>query len=162
MCRNNDNAANLRNFQLQPSDQIEHYSVTTPAQPLELNAILIGSTEKVQTVIPYKSKGPPGFTKSTFSVNTAMEQANLVRIGKKPIMNYVVACVTLLNSGAEEIMVRARGQAITKAVETVLMLRNSFLKDLEIENIAIGSEEVTRQDGTRGSISTIEITLGKY
>jgi DNA-binding protein len=90
-----------------------------------------------------------------------MQQANLIRIGKKPIMNYVVACVTLLNSGAEEIMVRARGQAITKAVETVLMLRNSFLKDLEIEEINIGSEEVTRLDGTRGSISTIEITLGK-
>jgi DNA-binding protein len=94
-------------------------------------------------------------------VNPVMEQANLVRIGKKPIMNYVVACVTLFNSGAEEIMVRARGQAITKAVETVLMLRNSFVKNLEIEEIRIGSEEVTRLDGTRGSISTIEIMLEK-
>jgi DNA-binding protein len=96
------------------------------------------------------------------SVNPVMEQANLVRIGKKPIMNYVVACVTLFNSGAEEVMVRARGQAITKAVETVLMLQNSFIKDLEIGEIRIGSEEVTRLDGTRGSISTIEIMLEKY
>ena len=96
------------------------------------------------------------------SVNPVMEQANLVRIGKKPIMNYVVACVTLFNSGAEEVMVRARGQSITKAVETVLMLRNSFIKDLEIREIRIGSEEVTRLDGTRGSISTIEIMLEKY
>ena len=96
------------------------------------------------------------------SVNPVMEQANLVRIGKKPIMNYVVACVMLFNSGAEEVMVRARGQAITKAVETVLMLRNSFIKDLEIGEIRIGSEEVTRLDGTRGSISTIEIMLEKY
>jgi DNA-binding protein len=95
------------------------------------------------------------------SVNPVMEQANLVRIGKKPIMNYVVACVTLFNSGAEEVMVRARGQAITKAVETVLMLRNSFVKNLEIQEIRIGSEEVTRLDGTRGSISTIEILLEK-
>jgi len=94
-------------------------------------------------------------------VDTVMEQGNLVRVGKKPIMNYVVACVTLFNSGADEVMVRARGQAITKAVETVLMLRNSFLKDLEIEDITIGSEEVTRLDGTRGTISTIEILLGK-
>lgn len=76
-------------------------------------------------------------------------------------MNYVVACVTLFNSGAEQVMVRARGQAIAKAVDTVLMLRDSFLKDLEIEDIAIGSEEVTRLDGSRGSISTIEILLGK-
>lgn len=95
-------------------------------------------------------------------MNPVMEQANLVRIGKKPIMNYVVACVTLFNSGAEEVMVRARGQAITRAVETVLMLRNSFIKDLEIAEIRIGSEEVTRLDGTRGSISTIEIMLEKY
>ena len=107
------------------------------------------------------SKGQLGPSNSIVSVNAVMEHANLVRIGKKPIMNYVVACVTLFNSGADEIMVRARGQAITKAVETVLMLRNSFLKHLEIEDIAIGSEEVTRQDGSRGTISTIEILLGK-
>ena len=88
-----------------------------------------------------------------------MEHANLVRIGKKPLMNYVVACVTLFNSGADEVMVRARGQAITKAVDAVLMLRDSFIKDLEIDDIAIGSEEVTRLDGSRGSISTIEILL---
>jgi len=123
--------------------------------------ILIGSGKKVQTAIPSPSKGQPGSSNSISSVNAVMEQANLVRIGKKPIMNYVVACVTVFNSGAEEIMVRARGQAITKAVDTVLMLRNSFLKDLEIEDIAIGSEEVTRQDGSRGTISTIEILLAK-
>jgi len=104
----------------------------------------------------------PTSSNPIISVNPVMEQANLVRIGKKPIMNYVVACVTLFNSGAEEVMVRARGQSITKAVETVLMLRNSFIKDLEIGEIRIGSEEVTRLDGTRGSISTIEIMLEKY
>jgi len=123
--------------------------------------ILIGSRKKLQTATPSPSKGQPGSSNSISSVNAVMEQANLVRIGKKPIMNYVVACVTLFNSGADEVMVRARGQAITKAVDTVLMLRNSFLKDLEIEDIAIGSEEVTRQDGSRGTISTIEILLGK-
>jgi len=123
--------------------------------------ILIGPAGKVQAAAPSTGKGQPSSSNFALSVNTVMEQANLVRIGKKPLMNYVVACVTLFNSGADEIMVRARGQAIAKAVDTVLMLRNSFLKDLEIENIEIGSEEVTRQDGTRGSISTIEILLGK-
>ena len=129
---------------------------------LQLIGILIGSRKEVQVATPSTCKGQPQSSNSIFSVNTVMEQANLVRIGKKPIMNYVVACVTLFNSGAEQIMVRARGQAITKAVETVLMLRDSFLKDLEIEDITIGSEEVTRQDGSRGSISTIEILLEKY
>jgi DNA-binding protein len=123
--------------------------------------ILIGSGEKVEKATPSASKVQPRSSNSISSVSALMERANLVRVGKKPIMNYVVACVTLFNSGADEVMVRARGQAITKAVDTVLMLRNSFLKDLEIEDIAIGSEEVTRQDGSRGTISTIEILLGK-
>jgi DNA-binding protein len=109
-----------------------------------------------------KQETEPRSSNPIISVKPVMEQANLVRIGKKPIMNYVVACVTLFNSGAEQVMVRARGQAITKAVEAVMMLRNSFLKDLEIEDIRIGSEEVTRLDGSRGSISTIEILLEKY
>jgi len=86
-------------------------------------------------------------------------QPNLVRIGKKPIMNYVTACVTLFNSGNGEVMVRARGQAIEKAIDTVQMLRRSFLKNVIVKGIALGSEDVTRYDGTRGNISTIEITL---
>ena len=90
-----------------------------------------------------------------------MDVPNLVRIGKKPIMNYVTACVTLFNSGNEEVMVRARGQAIEKAIDTVQMLRRGFLKDVNIQSINLGSEDVTRLDGTRGNISIIEITLSR-
>jgi DNA-binding protein len=56
-------------------------------------------------------------------------------------------------------MVRARGQAIEKAIDTVQMLKRSFLKDAQIVSINLGSEDVTRFDGTRGNISIIEITL---
>ena len=90
-----------------------------------------------------------------------MDVPNLVRIGKKPLMNYVTACVTLFNSGNEEVMVRARGQAIEKAIDTVQMLRRGFLKDVNIMRINLGSEDVTRLDGTRGNISVIEITLSR-
>jgi DNA-binding protein len=76
-------------------------------------------------------------------------------------MNYVTACVTLFNSGSEEVMVRARGQAIEKAIDTVQMLRRGFLKDVNIMRINLGSEDVTRLDGTRGNISVIEITLSR-
>jgi len=74
-------------------------------------------------------------------------------------MNYVTACVTLFNSGNGEVMVRARGQTIEKAIDTVQMLRRGFIKDAVIKSIQLGSEDVTRFDGTRGNISTIEITL---
>jgi DNA-binding protein len=90
-----------------------------------------------------------------------MSQANLVRIGKKPIMNYVTACVTLFHSGNGEVMVRARGQAIEKAIDTVQMLRRGFLKDISINSINLGSEDITRFDGTRGNISTIEIVVSR-
>jgi DNA-binding protein len=91
----------------------------------------------------------------------AMSEPNLVRIGKKPIMNYVTACVTLFNSGNGEVMVRARGQAIEKAIDTVQMLRHGFLKDIAIKKINLGSEDVTRFNGTRGNISIIEIILSR-
>ena len=76
-------------------------------------------------------------------------------------MNYVTACVTLFNSGNGEVMVRARGQAIEKAIDTVQMLRHSFLKNVLVKSINVGSEDVTRYDGTRGNISTIEILLSR-
>jgi DNA-binding protein len=90
-----------------------------------------------------------------------MSEPNLVRIGKKPIMNYVTACVTLFNSGNGEVMVRARGQAIEKAIDTVQLLRHGFLKDITIKKINLGSEDVTRFNGTRGNISIIEIILSQ-
>lgn len=90
-----------------------------------------------------------------------MSEPNLVRIGKKPIMNYVTACVTLFNSGNGDVMVRARGQAIEKAIDTVQMLRHGFLKDVNIKKINLGSEDVTRFNGTRGNISIIEIILSR-
>jgi len=87
-------------------------------------------------------------------------QENLVRVGKKPVMNYVVACVTLFNSGKDEIVLRARGQSINNAVDIVERLRK-FQKNLQVRDISIGSEDITRPDGTRASISTIEIALRK-
>ncbi len=88
------------------------------------------------------------------------DEPNIVRVGKKPIMNYVVACMTLLNTGVSEVMVRARGQSITKAVETVEMLRRAFLKNIRVHSVDIGTEDVKREDGSTASLSMIEIILG--
>ena len=58
-------------------------------------------------------------------------------------------------------MVRARGQAIEKAIDTVQLLKRGFLKDVLVRSINLGSEDITRFDGTRGNISTIEILLAR-
>jgi len=91
----------------------------------------------------------------------ASSGGNLVRVGRKPLINYVVACVTLFNSGLEEVTVRARGRTIQKAVDTVGMLRRAFLKELTVKSVDIGSEDIRQRNGREKSISTIEINLSK-
>src|SRR2546427_6042941 len=83
------------------------------------------------------------------------EEPNMVRIGKKPIMNYVVACMTLLNTGVADVMVRGRGQPITKAVEVVAMLDRAFMKNIPIYSVYIGTEGGKREDGSTASPSMI-------
>lgn len=87
------------------------------------------------------------------------EMGDTVIVGGKPIMNYIVACITLLNAGRSEIKVRARGKNISKAVNVVEMLRRVFVKDLEIKNIEIGTDVLKDETGNERSISTISITL---
>ncbi|KPV61563.1 MAG: DNA/RNA-binding protein Alba 1 [Candidatus Bathyarchaeota archaeon BA1] len=86
---------------------------------------------------------------------------NVVLIGKKPVMNYVVACLTFFNAGEKEVVVKARGRAISRAVDTIELLRRAFVKDLELKDIKIGTEEITRVEGQKSNVSTIEISVAK-
>ena len=56
----------------------------------------------------------------------SQKSENFVFIGKKPIMNYVTACITFFNSGEDHVIVKARGRAISKAVDTVELLRSFY------------------------------------
>jgi len=87
---------------------------------------------------------------------------NVVLIGRKPVMNYVIACITFFNAGEKQVVVKARGRAISRAVDTVELLRHAFVKDLQVKKIDIGTEELVRAEGGRKSnVSTIEITVTK-
>jgi len=90
----------------------------------------------------------------------SLDNKNLVIVGKKATMNYVIACLTLFNSGNQNVIIKARGKPIDRAIETVEMLKKAFIKDLIIKNIEIGSQEYNRLGKLR-SISTIEIVLSK-
>lgn len=79
-------------------------------------------------------------------------------------MSYALAIITSLSvSNAKEITLKARGQAITTAVDAAEITRNRFLKDLKIGKISIGTEEMPPREGENRSrmVSTIEITLTK-
>ncbi|MCL4375350.1 DNA-binding protein Alba [Candidatus Marsarchaeota archaeon] len=86
---------------------------------------------------------------------------NVVLIGKKPPMNYVLAVVTQFNNGARSVKIRARGNAISRAVDVAEISRNRFITDIKVGNIAINSEELANEDGTKSKVSSIEITLAK-
>jgi len=77
-------------------------------------------------------------------------------------MSYVMACMTHLNQpDAKKVVVKARGQAICRAVDTIEVLRRAFVKDAQLEGIAIYTEEVTREQGRKSNVSAIKLTLAK-
>ena len=88
------------------------------------------------------------------------ETDNAVLIGRKPVMSYVIACLTLFNAGKNAIVLKARGRAISKAVDVVELLRRAFVKDLIIKNVAISTEMVERE-GRKSNGSTMETSIEK-
>jgi len=92
------------------------------------------------------------------------EKSGTVFIGNKPPMNYVLAIITSLSaSNAKEITLKARGRAISTAVDAAEITRRRFLKDLKISKITIGTEDMPAREGENRSrmVSTMEIKLAK-
>jgi DNA-binding protein len=91
---------------------------------------------------------------------TRMIEDNVVFIGNKPVMNYVLAIVTQFNNGSAQVTVKARGKAISRAVDAVEVSRNRFLHEIKIKDIKIGTEKIATDRGD-SNVSTIEIVLDK-
>jgi DNA-binding protein len=92
------------------------------------------------------------------------EKADVVFIGNKPPMSYVMAVMTAMSSGdVTEITLKARGRAITTAVDVAEITCNRFIKDLAVTSIGIGTEDMPAREGDNRSrnVSIIEIKLAK-
>jgi DNA-binding protein len=91
------------------------------------------------------------------------QSINVVLVGKKPVTNYVMAVLKLFEQdGVDEVVVRARGANICKAVDTVEQVKNLILKDTYIKDIRIGSEWFEdEKTGKKKRVSTIEIVLAR-
>jgi archaea-specific DNA-binding protein len=90
-----------------------------------------------------------------------MSEENVVYIGNKPVMNYVLAVVTQMNGGTNEVILKARGRAISRAVDVAEIVRNRFITDVNIGGIDICTEEIMNNEGTSTNVSAIEIQLAK-
>ena len=86
---------------------------------------------------------------------------NTVYIGKKPTMNYVLAVATQFNSGTAEVIIKARGKSISKAVDVAEIVRNRFIQEAKVDDIQITTEVLENDDGKSSNVSSIEIFLKK-
>ena len=84
-----------------------------------------------------------------------------VFVGKKGTMAYVLAVVTQMNQGANEVFIKARGRAISRAVDVAEIVKNKFVTDAKITGINIATEEITTEEGNPLKVSAIEISLKK-
>ena len=101
------------------------------------------------------------------------EEQNIVFIGKKSTMSYVLKVVSLMNSGTDRCYIKARGRSISKAVDVAEITVRKFLTNaVDIEDVKIGSQEVPalpRRNTTTEepnssltkTVSTIEIVIRK-
>jgi len=96
--------------------------------------------------------------------NVKRTDDNVMFIGSKPFMNYVTGVVMQFTTkGEKEVIVKARGKFIARAVDVAEVTTKRFLKEhnVVVKDIKIGSEEFDNKEGRKVNVSTIEITLGK-
>lgn len=87
-------------------------------------------------------------------------EENTIYIGNKPVMNYVLAVVTQFNDN-DSVILRARGKAISRAVDAAEIVRNSFVQDAVVADIHISTEEVENFNNEKTNVSIIQIKLEK-
>lgn len=91
-----------------------------------------------------------------------MKTKNTIYIGKKPTMSYVLAVVSQLKKeDVDEIKIKARGRAISKAVDVSEIVKNKFMQQAEISDIKTGTEKLEGDDGKKVNVSTFCLTMKK-
>jgi DNA-binding protein len=99
-------------------------------------------------------------TKEKITIEEKRTDENVIYVGQKPPMAYVLAVVTQFNTnGSNGVILKARGRSISTAVDTAEIVRNRFMKDAKLKDIKIGTESVTNEEGRNSNVSSIEIYL---
>jgi len=87
--------------------------------------------------------------------------SSTIFIGQKPIMAYVTAILMQFTSGSGDVTIKARGRAISAAVDVVEVCRRRFFEGkLHVKKITIGTEQLGEEGQVR-NVSTMEITVTK-
>jgi len=94
--------------------------------------------------------------------NEPPRDPNTIYVGKKRVMNYVLACMTVLQSGSDTVSIKARGRSISAAVDVAQILTRRFTQGVTVKSIIIATEQVpNRETNELSNVSSIEIEMGK-
>lgn len=95
--------------------------------------------------------------------NEKTKDDHVIYIGSKPFMNYVTGVVMQFTTqNAKEIVIKARGKFISRAVDVAEVANKRFLEgQIKLGDIKIDSEEFENKEGRQVRVSTIEIGLAK-
>ncbi|OPX60604.1 MAG: DNA/RNA-binding protein Alba [Methanomassiliicoccales archaeon PtaB.Bin134] len=89
----------------------------------------------------------------------ALNESNIVYIGQKPIMNYVLAVVKRFGAGNTDLIIQARGKSISKAVDVALISVDRSGGELALGDINIHTEVLPGLDGSPQNVSSIRIGM---
>jgi DNA-binding protein len=92
-----------------------------------------------------------------------MATDNTIFIGSKSFMNYVTGVVMQFTTkNASEVVVKARGKFISRAVDVAEVATKRFLENqIQVKDIRINSEEFKNKEDKQVRVSTIEVVLAK-
>lgn len=85
---------------------------------------------------------------------------NVIYVGNKPVMNYCLVVMSVFEKSDSSVILKARGRTISTAVDVAEVIRNKFMKGLNVKKIEIGTDELPYYETTR-HISKISIELSK-
>lgn len=91
------------------------------------------------------------------------QKDNIVRIGIKPIVSYLLAIQTIASEQKTDIIIQAKGKTMNRAIDIAQISKNKF--NYQIKKIETGTEqiEITQENGEKRNInlSNINITIGR-
>jgi len=98
----------------------------------------------------------PLLSKILYMVIRCDAMQSVIYVGNKAPIKYATAVATEFEKGAEEVLIKARGRAISTAVDACQISMNKFLEGIEIKDVKIFTEELENKN-----VSAIEILLGR-
>ena len=122
----------------------------------------VATSNEVSNTPSDEVSNTPSDEVSNTASNEPPRDPNTIYVGKKRVMNYVLACMTVLQTGSDTVSIKARGRSISAAVDVAQILTRRFTQGITVKSISISTEQVpNRETNELNNVSSIEIEMGK-